>query len=106
MSQKKQSNEDDLGLSLIETLGATDLSSISEDLVEVALDSLLEDGLLKDIPVVSTIIGVSKSAISIRDKLLARKVLYFLQGLKDITDEERNKFLKDIDGNAKLVKIS
>ena len=101
MNHKKQPDEDDLGLSLIETLGSTDLSSVTEDLVEIALDSLLQDGILKDIPVVNTIIGISKSAVSIRDKLLTRKILYFLQGLNEITVEEREKFLKDMDANPK-----
>jgi hypothetical protein len=100
MPQKKQSLEDDLGLSLIKTLGTSDLSSISEDLIEVGLDSLLQDGILKDIPIIGTIIGVGKSVISIRDKFLTRKVLDFLQGLNNISDEERRKFLKDIDGDT------
>ena len=69
------------------------------DFGEIALDSVMKDGILKDIPVIGSIIGISKAAISIRDKLLVRKILDFLQELSDTTEEERKKFLQGFEDN-------
>lgn len=94
----KSPEDKDLGLSLIETIGSSDLSDLSQELTEVALDSLLQEGILKDIPIIGTIVGVAKTAIHIRDKLLVRKIIDFLRELK-ITPEERARFLSDIEGD-------
>lgn len=81
-----------LGESLIKTLGESDLPDIAQDLAEIALDSLLFDGVFKDIPVISTIVRLGKTAFAIRDYFLIKKVLAFLQGMKDIPAEERKSF--------------
>lgn len=99
MTKKKQPSEyeKDLGLSMIETLRSSELSNITQDMVEVALDAVIQDGILKDIPVISTITGITKTVISVRDKLLIRKIASFLSKLQDITDTEREKFIGDIE---------
>ena len=97
MKSEKPSSED-LGLSIIETLSSSDLPSITQDLTEVALDSVLQDGTLRDIPVIGTIVGLTRIAIAVRDKLLVRKIIDFLKAV-DITEEERIKFLNDLADN-------
>ena len=42
------------------------------DLVEVGIDSILDDGVAKDIPIVSTLIGIVKTAQNIHDRNLLR----------------------------------
>jgi hypothetical protein len=92
---------DDIGMSLIETIKSPDLEDLAQDFGEVALDSILKDGILKDIPVVSSIVGVAKAAISIRDKLLVKKLLHFLHELSDTTEEERRNFLQEFEKDPK-----
>ena len=91
--------EDTLGLSLIETIQSSELPEIGQDIAEIALDSLLQDGALKDIPIISTIIGTSKTISAIRDYFLIRKIWSFLQGIKDVGDKEKSKFIKDMEGD-------
>ena len=92
--------EDNIGISLVDTIGSSEASSVLQELAEVAIDSLLKDGLLKDIPVVSSVIGLSKTAIAVKDFILIQKILAFLKETSDISKEERDKFIHDIDGNV------
>src|SRR5215211_7209422 len=99
MVSKKDSIKKDLGLSLIDTLASSDLSSVLEDQAEVIIDRILKDGLLKDIPIISAITGAVKTIIAVRDYLLVLKLVKFLQGV-NITEEERAHFEKTIGDNA------
>ena len=63
---------------------------------EVAVDSVLDDGLLRDVPVVSTICALLKGAKSIRDRLFFRRVVSFLQPLADIPANERRAFVHEL----------
>jgi hypothetical protein len=90
-----------LGQSLLDTLHNSELSNVTVDLTEVALDSLLEEGILKEIPIVSTIVGLGKSAIAVRDYLLIRKIIIFLHGVRDIPKEKVRGFVNDIEQDPK-----
>lgn len=99
MATKKDSIKKDLGLSLVNTLASSDLSGVLADPAEVVVDQILKDGLLKDIPIISTIIGVVKTAFAVHDYLLVLKLVKFLQGI-NITKEERAHFEKAIGDDA------
>ena len=99
MATKKDSIKKDLGLSLIDTLASSDLSGVLEDQAEVIVDRILKDGLLKDIPIISTITGAVKTLFAVRDYLLVLKLVRFLQGI-NITEEERTHFEKVIGDDA------
>ncbi|PRR76610.1 hypothetical protein [Clostridium thermopalmarium] len=78
--------------SMIATLG-TDFADISKELMEVGIDSLLEDGILKNIPIIGALSSIYKAGISIRDRYFVRKILKFLCSLEDTSLDERKKFL-------------
>ena len=77
------------------------LQNISIDLAETFTDSMLEDGILKDIPIIGTIVGLSKFGINVRDRLFLKKVITFLLELKDIPSIERIKMISEIDNDPK-----
>jgi hypothetical protein len=79
------------------TLKDTDLENLAVDVAELTIDNVLDDGLLKDIPIVRTLVNLSKLGANIHDKLFLKKILSFLNGLKDVSVEDRNKMIKDID---------
>lgn len=91
----------DLGSSLIETLGSSELPEIVQDIAEAALDSVLIDGIAKDIPIVGMIVRLGKAAFTIRDYFLIRKVLVFLQGMSETTHEQRQAFVSEIEADPK-----
>ena len=93
-----------LSNSLEQTLKDSDLQNVTVDLAESFTDTLLSDGLLKDIPIIGTIVGLTKTAISLNDRLLIKKLIYFISELNDIDKEKREKLISDID-NSETQKI-
>lgn len=86
--------------SLSITIKESNLQNVTTDLVKVAFDSILEDSVLKDLPIVGSIIGVAKAAVSINDKLFLKKVIYFLSAI-DVDPIERSKIITKIENSEK-----
>lgn len=60
------------------------------EFAELGLDSILEDGLLKDIPLVSTVVSLFKIGKSIHERHCISKLAVFLNEInKGIADEEK-----------------
>lgn len=93
-----------LSNSLEQTLKDSDLQNVTVDLAESISDALLNDGLLKDIPIIGTIVGLSKTVISLNDRLLIKKLIYFISELNQIDKEKRRKLITEID-NSETQKI-
>lgn len=72
-------NFSEVKLSLTKTLKSSDLQNVTGNLAEVVLDSTLESGVAKDIPIIGTIIGLGKLSVSVRDSLLLKKIDIKLQ---------------------------
>jgi len=68
---------------------------IATDLGEALLDSFLNDGLLKDIPALGTVVNLAKASGSIRDRILLRKLLAFRAQTKVLSNEEISTFVID-----------
>lgn len=58
---------------------------------EAVLDSLTDDELLKEIPLVGTAVKLLRGASTIRDRIFAAKILRFLQDLDSVSPETREK---------------
>ena len=86
-------------VSTIADKGAIDLVS---DYSELALDGLLSDGPLKDVPVIGTVIKIAKVGIGVRDHVFLKKVASFLRPLKDISDHERDNFRSRIEADEEF----
>lgn len=74
-----------LGDSIKEEVGAC-----ISDLTEVGLDAIMDDGILKDIPIVSTTVALYKIGNSIRERHHLKKLIIFLQEInKGIANEQK-----------------
>lgn len=93
--------EDKLQKSFDETIKKTNLTKITTDLGEIGLDSILEDGVLKDIPILGTIVNIGKSSLNIKDRLFTKKIIYFLSEIENINSMDRNKIISKIDKSEK-----
>lgn len=96
--------EKDLSSSFVETISNSELTSVGRDLTEIAIDSCLEDGLLKDIPIIGSLRGLWKTGVSIKDALFTRKLLYFLSGISTIPPEKRAGMVDSLDDPETLEK--
>src|SRR5690606_30032534 len=87
---------------LIESLKKTELVDIGEDLLEKGLDSLLKEGIVKEIQFVKFIIAMHETYITISDKILIKKLVLFLKKLNELPESTINKFISEINNNSKF----
>ncbi len=81
----------------------TGLSNVIPDIAELGIDSILNEGILKDIPVVSVLLGVKNTAQSLHDRNLLRQTLAFIDEFNkgNIDEEKKQKYKKKIEDNPK-----
>lgn len=60
------------------------------DIAELGIDSLLEEGLYKDLPVVSLLIGIKNTAQNLYDRNLLKQTLYFIKEFNNGTIDKEN----------------
>ncbi|EIA08800.1 hypothetical protein [Flavobacterium frigoris] len=65
------------------------MTKVSVELKEVGIDSILKNGLLKDIPVISVLSGIWNAGVAIRDHRFSNKLLLFLHDSSKLPLEKR-----------------
>jgi hypothetical protein len=66
-----------LSNSFSQTLKDSDLQNATIGLSEVFVDSLIDDGVARDIPIIGTVIGIGKASMGIKEILFLKKIIYF-----------------------------
>lgn len=89
------------GKALIRTIAVKELGQIAVDSTEIAIDSILSDGIIKDLPVIGKIKSFINIGITIKEELFIRKLLKFLIELQNISFVEREQFLNQYSNNSK-----
>ena len=84
-----------------DSLRNTELPDAAIDVTEVSIDALIDNELLKQIPIVKIFLGVAQAGINIHDKLFLKKILSFLSNIDGIDPEERKQIISAIDGSKK-----
>jgi hypothetical protein len=97
MDERKEVESSELEDSLLKSLRLGDLAKILVDAVEVTLDAAFQDGLFRDIPVVSIIVGLGKTSLVIRDRIFLKKLLRFLRTAAEVPANERDAFTSKLD---------
>lgn len=87
---------------IVESIYSPKLIEVGKDIAEVALDSLLDDGILKDLPIIGTIVSVYNGAMDIRDRIFIAKIARFLFRLSDVPIEQRRLFEERVSADQKL----
>ena len=99
-------NLNSISTSLTSTLKDSDLQGVTTEWSEVFLDTFLAEGVLKEIPIVSTIIGIGKAGFKVNEMLFVKKLLYFISNVNEISAQEREKMISEIDdSNEYRVKV-
>ena len=73
------------------------------DYLEVGIDSFINDGVLRDIPIVKTIVTVLKVGKNIHDRNLLKQTLTFINEFNknNISEEQLNNYKEKIENNSK-----
>ncbi len=72
-------------------------------MVEVGIDSLLDNGVLKNVPIVSLLVGIAKTAQNVHDRNLLKQTLVFINEFngRAIPEEKVEKYRKRLAENPK-----
>lgn len=77
------------GSAIVKVLRSDSVVDVGKEYLEIGVDALLDSGALKEIPLVNTVMGIFNVAGTVRDQLLATKLLRFLSQLSEVPQEER-----------------
>jgi len=94
-------NSNELNHTIIDSIGKENLGEYTKDILEIGVDSIMTDSILKDIPAIGTLINLSKVGVSIRDGILAKKIIRFLDEVDNIGYFERKEFIENISYDKK-----
>lgn len=86
---------------LKQTVFGADAGEIATDLLEVGIDSVLDEGLLRDIPIVSVIVGTARVVQGVRDRHLLVQTLEFIGALQEqsIPEDELDRHRRKLDAD-------
>lgn len=89
--------EGDLEGSLLAVLGKSGGADLLQEAAEFSLDALLDDGTVKDIPVVGTIAKLYSAAKGAQGYVFAKKIRTFLIELQSVPEREREAFTQKLE---------
>lgn len=87
---------------IVDSVYSPKLSDLGKEFAEMGLDQLLDEGFLKDLPLIGSIVKVFKGVLDIRDRIFIAKIARFLYRLSKIPQENRDRFKNKISQEPKL----
>lgn len=98
-------NIDDIDIEVkkLPTLLGESLGDSVADISELAIDSVIQNGLLKEIPIVGTIVGFCKLGMNLKERNLLKQALNFINEFNNGTmdPEKLKKYQEEIKSNPK-----
>lgn len=76
--------------------GSKNSADLVDKLGEVAIDSLIDSGVLRDIPIIGTAISIYKAGNEIAAHIFAKKIASFLSEVEKIPTKERQDFFEGL----------
>ena len=73
---------------LVDSVYSPELIDIAVELSDVGIDQFLDDGFVKDLPVVGVIAKIFKAGLDIRDRIFIAKIAKFLFKLKEVPEKQ------------------
>lgn len=87
---------------LVETIKSKDLQEVAVGAFEAAIDSEMVEGILKEVPILGSLISIGKAGFSIRDRLFARKVEEFINSVSGLSWSERSRIFDELGSSPEL----
>jgi hypothetical protein len=92
-------------IGLLDSITSERIISLGRDLVEVALDNNLNEGVLREIPVVNKLYDLGRATVAIYHRLLINKMINFLGELSNVSYEKRQSFVEDINKDPQKKRV-
>ena len=95
---RKEDNMDKIVPAFKTTLFDATLSDACLDMAELGIDSLLDEGIFKNVPIVSVLVGIGKTAQNIHDRNLLRQTIKFINTFNEkiIEQDKLNQYKERI----------
>lgn len=98
---EKQGNNQKLEGKLVESIKIKGLGELLESAAEYGIDIITDNEAIKAVPIVGTLVQLTKGVFSVRNRLYVLKVVRFLQQVADTKQEQREAFIEKYCGNTK-----
>lgn len=92
---------ENLGKSLMDTISMSDLPDALRDFGEECIDQFLEEGIVKEIPILKSVGAISKSVGAIKDYLFMKKLVIFLFSMNEMSEEDKRSLMDRLNKDAK-----
>ena len=86
----------------MDVVSSKEATDVVAGMGEALLDQQVSAGLLRDIPVVGSLVGVVRAVGAIRDGFFMRKLARFASELGEVSDEDRYQFRQQIETDPEL----
>jgi hypothetical protein len=97
--------KDKLQNSMLQSIVHSNLSAVAS-LADVGLDALLDEDILRNIPIFGSIISFYKTGIGIRDRLYIKKVARFLRALSVADKKKRAELVAHLENKKFKIRFS
>lgn len=87
-------------VSFSEAIRSSELKEVSIEFAENMLDSIMKDGILKEIPLIGTLFGINNLALTIKDKIFLKKIVYFFNGINHISVSKRQEMIDSVNSSS------
>ncbi len=93
--KEKANNNQGLEGKLIASIKIEGLGELVQEYTELGLDMVTDEGIIKNIPIIGTLVKTAKVVGSVRDRIYLKKLIRFLGKVGETTQDERGKFIED-----------
>lgn len=90
------------GSAVVKALKSDSVISVEKEFLELGIDTLLESGVIKDIPLVNTVVGIFGAVGSVRDHLFANKLIRFMSQLSEVPQKKRIEMIDKLNEDSKF----
>ena len=85
---------------LIRIIQNTEAQNVLAGLAETGIDSCMQNGAYRDIPILNSLIGPIRVFFSVRDYFFIKKLIIFLNNYESIDSQSKEKFTKQINSDS------
>ncbi|PWF64909.1 hypothetical protein CBX96_03870 [Shewanella sp. BC20] len=90
------------GQQVVDLVKSDSIVSLGKEYLEIGIDAALDSGALKDIPLVSTVVGICSSYGTVKNQIFATKLIKFLNQLSEIPQYERMIMIQKLNEDDKF----
>lgn len=92
-------------MNILNAIKSKEITEITKDLTEVAIDQMLQDGIFKDLPFIGTLYNIYNLSQNISNAFFTKKILKFYLEVNDIPEKKRTEFIEKIESEEETQKV-